>query len=78
MKKYFEIENFGKKYLENFGKIFKPKAFYDISQCPAPYKHHISYDKGFKKINGGGGVGWGGLFDYSVSPGPGHGSGPGA
>ena len=40
--------------MENFGKIFKPKAFYDISQCPAPYKHHISYDKSFKKFNGGG------------------------
>ena len=45
------------------------KLFYDVSQSAAPSKHHISYGKSFKKFNGGV-VGWGGLFDYSVSPGP--------
>ena len=74
MEKYLEIfeEIFGKflkKYLKNFQKIFEPKVFSDISQSAAPYKHHICYGKSFKKFNGGG-VGWGGLFDYSVSPGP--------
>ena len=58
-----------KKYLKNFQKIFEPKVFSDISQSAAPYKHHICYGKSFKKFAGG--VGWGGgLFDYSVSPGP--------
>ena len=65
---------FWKKYLENFGKIFEPKVFNDISQSAAPSKHHKSYGKSFKKFLGG--VGWGGgLFDYSVSPGPGIGPG---
>ena len=42
-----------KKYFENFGKIFEPKVFYDISQSAAPSKHHKSYGKSFKKFNGG-------------------------
>ena len=46
---------FWKKYLENFGKIFEPKIFYDISQSAAPSKHHKSYGKSFKKFVGGGG-----------------------
>ena len=41
-----------KKYLKNFGKIFEPNVFSDISQNAAPYKHHISYGKSFKKFNG--------------------------
>ena len=65
---------FWKKYLENFGKIFEPKIFYDIRQSTAPSKHHKSYGKSFKKFSGGvgwgGGGGGGGLFDYSVTPGP--------
>ena len=47
-------KNFGKKYLENFGKIFETKVFYDISQSAAPSKHHKSYGKSFKKFAGGG------------------------
>ena len=44
---------FWKKYLENFGKIFEPKIFYDIRQSAAPSKHHKSYGKSFKKFAGG-------------------------
>ena len=40
-----------------------------MSQSAVPSKHHKSYGKSFKKFDGGV-VGWGGLFDYSVSPGP--------
>ena len=45
-------------------------VFSDISQSAAPYKHHICYGKSFKKFDGGVGWGGGGLFDYSVTPGP--------
>ena len=41
--------------MKNFGKIFEPKVFSDISQSAAPSKHHKSYGKSFKKFNGGGG-----------------------
>ena len=39
-------------YLKNFGKIFEPNVFSDICQNAAPYKHHISYGKSFKKFSG--------------------------
>ena len=44
------------KYLENFGKNFERKDFYEIHQSAASSKQHISYGKSFKKLNGGGGV----------------------
>ena len=60
---------FWKKYLENFGKIFEPKVFMTsvrVLLLPSIIKAMVRASKSLV-------VGWwggGGLFDYSVSPGP--------